>query len=107
MIFKHRAAVLAIVPTVAAGSLLIAAMPASADTLGCATRAEYRTISKGMSKARVASILDTSGKRMSYVVSGSNTAEMRNYRTCLAYSSLVILYSNGRLANKAATWVYV
>jgi hypothetical protein len=85
---------------------LLTATTASADTLGCVARSEYRSVSKGMSKRHVANIFDTAGSRMSIASSGGYTVEIRSYKTCLQFSSVVIAYENGRLSNKSAVWVY-
>ena len=82
------------------------AVPASADTPGCVTRGEYRSVSKGMAKWRVASIFDTRGSRQVYSTSGGYSIEIRNYRTCLPYSVVSIAFENGRLSNKTAVWTY-
>jgi len=84
----------------------LSAGPASADTLGCVARSEYKSVHKGMTKSQVANIFDTSGKRMSYATSGGYSIEIRSYRTCLQFSSVVISYENGHLSNKTAVWVY-
>lgn len=44
-----------------------AAGPASADTPGCVTRAEFRKASKGMKMTRVHDIFDTRGRRVDYL----------------------------------------
>lgn len=80
------------------------AAPAQA-TEGCVTKTEYRSVTKGYSKAKVTRIFDTSGKRLSYATSGGFTAEVRTYKTCQRFSSVSINYSNGHLAAKAAVWV--
>ena len=43
------------------GAVMMTASPASADTPGCVTRAEYDHVSKGMRKVRVHRIFDTRG----------------------------------------------
>jgi hypothetical protein len=45
---------------------LTASQPASADTPGCVTRAEFRNVSEGMSKHRVHRIFDTRGEGSGY-----------------------------------------
>ena len=90
----------------AAATLTVSASPAQADTPGCATKAEFRAIKKGMGMRKVHGILDTKGERLSRVVSSwGATSEMRSYKTCSPYSSVVALYGNGRLENKSAVWV--
>lgn len=104
---RERVACALTTAVVLGGGSILSAVPASADTPGCVSRAEYRSVSKGMGKAKIAAVFDTTGSRMAYVVSGGNNAETRSYRTCLQYSSVIVLFSNGRLSTKAATWVYV
>jgi hypothetical protein len=99
----------------AVGTLVVAATlvtscltvaTASADTIGCVTRSEYRNVHKGMSKSRVANVFDTKGTRMSFATSGGYSFEIRNYNTCSEFSAVSIGFDNGHLSNKTAVWVY-
>ena len=93
-----------------AGSLL--AIPtASADTPGCVTRAEYRKVQKGDTKARVHRIFDTTGHRETIAHSGRYRTEIRSYDTCSPYSAVSIAWdktgtSPWRLSGKSAVWVH-
>ena len=60
-----------------AAPLLVAA-PASADTPGCVSRAEYRQVHSGMTKAWVRSIFDTKG----FFVSGGGGGYVVGYKQC-------------------------
>jgi hypothetical protein len=61
-----------------------AAGPASADTPGCVTRAEFRKASKGMKMTRVHDIFDTRGRRVDYLPgdNGFPAEQVRVYRPC-------------------------
>ncbi len=100
-----RSIATAVVTMVAsAGLVTLTAGAAAADTPGCVTRAEYRNVHKGMTKARVARIFDTAGKRDAFARSGQYTSEIRSYNTCSKYSAVAISYGNGRLDAKSAVW---
>jgi hypothetical protein len=87
------------------GGTAIIAPAAQADTPGCVTRAEYRSVHKGMTKAKIARVFDTAGHRMAFATSGGYTSEIRNYKTCSPYSVVSIGYGNGKLDAKSAVWV--
>jgi hypothetical protein len=64
----------------------VATVPASAsagesDNRPCVTRGEYRQVTNGMTKDRVHSIFDTSGKQL-YINRGQVTNEGREYTVC-------------------------
>jgi hypothetical protein len=90
----------------AAGTLFAAPSPATGDTHGCVTRAEFSRAHNGMTRARVHRILGTAGRRVSFHVDGDQNHEARDYRACRhPRSSLVSLrFNNGRLSGKAAIW---
>lgn len=93
-----------------AGSLLTTA-PASADTEGCVTRAEYRKVHRGDTKARVHRIFDTAGHRDAISSSGGYRSEIRSYHTCSRFSAVSISWEkNGpspwRLSGKSAVWTH-
>jgi hypothetical protein len=93
------------VVVLALGTVTIAAPAQAAGTPGCVTRAEYKAVHKGNSLTRVKAVFGTGGTRMSRVVFGGSSAEIRSYRTCSVYSSVVVSYSDGLVQNKAAVWV--
>ncbi len=92
---------------------LVAASPASAaDTAGCVTKAEFKSVSKGMGIQRVHNIFDTAGKQ-TYYSSGSKyfpAEQWRAYKACVkpTWSSLEVDYKrkNGKwvVTAKYAYW---
>ena len=70
------------------GTLLIApltiASPAAADTPGCVTKAEFKTVKKGWGMARVHRVFDTKGKQVLFI-SGTEyfpAMQSREYKAC-------------------------
>lgn len=61
-----------------------AAGSARADTPGCVTRAEFRSVSKGMRMRRVHRVFDTRGRRVDYVPGGGGypAEQVRVYNPC-------------------------
>ena len=109
MIRLSRAAV-----GVASAALVVSPLafisPAQADTPGCVTRAEYRAVTKGMTKARVHKIFDTDGRRQAISTSGGYAFEIRSYKTCAPYSAVSVGFEKKpggvlRMSNKSAVWV--
>lgn len=95
---------------VAAAGLAVPATSAQADTPGCVTRAEYRSVAKGWKKARVDRRFDTSGHRMAIASSGGYSTSIWNYKTCSQFSAVSIAYDKHgtgpwRLTAKSAVWV--
>jgi outer membrane protein assembly factor BamE (lipoprotein component of BamABCDE complex) len=95
-------------------ALVATLVPASSSqasgTPGCATHAEYKQLRKGMTHARVAHILGTSGKRESYAQSGGYAFEIRSYKACSQFSVVTIGFDKNpggvlKLSNKTAVWV--
>jgi hypothetical protein len=82
----------------------------AADTPGCVTRAEYRSVHAGDRMSRVHRIFDIRGRRMSIATSGGFASQIRSYKTCSQFSSVAIAYDKEpggvwRLAAKSAVWV--
>lgn len=84
-----RNVLLGLVATAAvAAPLVLAAASAQADpgSPGCATRAEYSKVKKGMSPERVARIFGTNGK-VSYSCIGTSVFSLsREYKPCQPYT---------------------
>ena len=98
--------------TIAAATLalvgvpLVGVGPASADTPGCVSKAEYKKATHGMQKAKVHRIFDTSGRQSStYNISGTHY-ETRDYKPCTnpKYGFVGIDYKNGKVDGKYAYW---
>lgn len=90
--------------------LTLPAAPAQADTPGCVTRKEYRSVKKGWTKARVDRRFDTSGNRVAIASSGGFKTSVWSYKTCSRFSAVSVSYdkhgtSPWRLAAKSAVWV--
>ncbi len=83
---------------------------AAADTPGCVTRSEFRAVHNDYSIAHVHRIFDTDGRKIGGAKGGGFASQVRSYRTCRPYSSLVIQYDRSRgtiwrLTAKSAVWV--
>ena len=90
---------------------LVSPASAGTDSPGCVTRAEYRAVSRGMTKTRVHGIFDTAGTRLAISSSGGYAAEVRTYKVCRSpYSAVSISFDKQpggdfKLSAKAAVWV--
>ena len=101
---RKRLGTAATVLALAAGSVLTVAAPASADTPGCVSKSEYRTVKKGWTKTRVHRLFDTRGKQsISYP-----PYEDREYKACTVtygtHGTVSVEYKNGRVDSKYAIW---
>jgi hypothetical protein len=101
--------VLAVAALVVVGATVAAADASAADTPGCVTRGEYRSVHRGDSMSRVHRIFDTE-RRMSIATSGGYASQVRTYRTCSRLSSVAASFSKRpgrawRLDAKSAVWV--
>ncbi len=76
------------------------APPASADTPGCVTRAEYKSVHRHYSQLRVRHIFDTPGK-LSYQ---SGSYKTREYNTCTKYGYVAVSYRHGRVISKTGSF---
>lgn len=79
----------AVVRALIAGSmffatLVVVAGPASADSPGCVTGAEFRRIDKGMTRMRVQRIFDTKGRSL-FRNPGAVHNSARTYRMCVRW----------------------
>lgn len=88
-----------------AGMILVVPLgsvgPAQADTPGCVTKGEFARAKKGMLKARVHRIFDTSGSE-----TGLGDFETRHYDPCAAGGVVQVTYrDNGRLKSKSGNWI--
>ena len=78
---------------------ILASAPAAADTPGCVTAAEYRHVHKGMTRAKVHNIFDTTGKSL-FENPGAVHNSAREYRMCTAWqkatgdSKVQVQYNN-------------
>lgn len=78
-----------------------AAEAAAPAPKGCVTKAEYKKVKNGMTKAKVHKIFGTKGIR----VTNSNGVEGRGYVTCTSRKGGVgVVYSGGKVVSKAAQW---
>jgi len=106
----NKITLLAAASVVAAAGLAVPATSAQADTPGCVTRTEYRSVSRGWTKARVDRRFDTAGHRMAIASSGGYSTSIWNYRTCSQFSAVSISYDKHGsgswvLTAKSAVWV--
>ena len=109
-----RRAILALVTLGAVAVPVTAIAPAANADAGsptCVTRAEYRQVNKGMTKAAVDREFGIHGKRQAGATSGGYRSEVWSYRTCQRYSALAVSFSANpggplRLAAKSAVWAY-
>jgi hypothetical protein len=83
---------------------------AAANTPGCVTRSEYRSVHSGYSIDRVHRIFDTDGRKIGGAKGGGFASQVRSYRTCRPHSSVVIQFDRSRgtiwrVTAKSAVWV--
>ncbi|MEJ7796306.1 MAG: hypothetical protein WKF50_12200 [Nocardioides sp.] len=108
---RSRIAVLAILPSLVTGAVVSTVVPSYADTPGCVTKAEYKSVKKGMKMGKVHGILDTVGHQESKATSGGYVFLIRSYKVCSApYSSVVMGFEKSpgttlKMSNKTAVWV--
>lgn len=85
-----------IVAAALTASTLAVAPPANADTPGCVTRGEYRSVPLNgtWSKAKVSRVFDTAGERLTIQTTQDATYETRRYRSCLnpKYASVEVAF---------------
>ncbi len=95
----------ALVAGVLTSAPLVLANPAwAADTPGCVTRAEFKKVSKGMTKQRVTRIFDNRGKLSSYYAYDGDVYTTREYNPCAKYASIYVDYKNGLVKSKNGYW---
>ena len=78
---------------------------------GCVTRAEYRQVHRGMTKAKVDRKLGTRGHRETGARSGGYRSEIWSYNTCDRWSVVSVAYDGRtnaplKLSAKSAVWAY-
>ena len=95
---------IAAITTGAALVLAPVAIAAPAEAGGCVTGGEFRRAKNGMSKATVATIFGTGGKRSAIARAGGYVSEVRTYNTCSPYGSVAISYMNGRVQAKSGVF---
>lgn len=84
---------------------LTTAAPAAQATPGaCVSRGEFRHVHRGMTRHHVRRIFDTRGRRTHFFQDDGFTAETRRYRGCPHHTAVSVLYFNGRLRTKSASW---
>ncbi len=93
--------------------ITLAVTPANADpgSPTCVTRAEYRQVHKGMTKAAVTREFGIRGHRDAGATSGGYRTEIWSYKTCNRFSAVAISFSSSggaplRLDYKSAVWSY-
>jgi hypothetical protein len=99
--------------SLAAAAVLVPVQTANAATNrspGCVTRAEYRSVHKGWTKARVTKTFGTAGHREAIARSAGYGSEVRSYKTCSTYSAVSVAFDKNpggawRLSAKSAVWV--
>lgn len=90
----------------ALGTTVVVSSPASADTGGCVTKAEFHKIRRDMQRDRVHRIFDTRGRQVSTFWIGGDHYSTRDYRACRhpRWSSVSVDYVNGEVDGKFAYW---
>ncbi len=109
--FRKFIAAAAVAIAMLAGSVTFAPT-ASADTEGCVTRAEFRSVRNGWSADRVHRVFDTNGRQTYFYGGGpySNPSQGRDYRACVQprYSLVSVDYEKRRgvwrVTGKFAYW---
>jgi len=98
--------------TLAVAAVLVPALAVPAHATGspgCITRAEYKKIHKGMTKAKVKQIAGTNGKREAHASAGGYRTEVRSYKTCSRSSAVAVSFSANphkplKVDAKSAVW---
>jgi hypothetical protein len=88
----------------------VAVAPAAADTPGCVTKTEYRSVKKGATLAKVKRVFDTAVRRVAIATSDGYGSQIRNYRACGRFSAVSLSFSKvpggvWRMDAKSAVWV--
>jgi hypothetical protein len=91
-----------LVGTATLATVLTPTSATAADTPGCATRAEFSRIERGMSMPRVVRILDTDGSSTGIVEGPGYDTTGRLYRKCGPLPALASV--SYRRADGARTW---
>lgn len=106
----------AVASAVAAASVVLVGPQASADTPGCVTRAEWRTIymspdgydngpGTGGTRARVHRVFDTSGTRTwFYGDDPTFQAQVRKYRKCSSGGRYSVTYHRYKSSGQWSAW---
>jgi hypothetical protein len=88
--------------TFAAPASIAASQEAAQIGGRCVDQSEFRRARRGMTKAQVARLFDTAGKRDAISSGGGFKFEIRSYKACSRFGAVSIAYNNGRLSNKTA-----
>ena len=72
-----------------------------ANATACVSRAEYRKIRAGMTKAEVKRLTGTRGTWTSATWLGDYYYESRMYKMCVAYSWASVIYIDGEVSSKS------
>jgi hypothetical protein len=99
--------------TVLVSGVVLVGSPAQADTPGCVTKTEFRSVEHGWKKARVHRVFDTRGHQTYYDSGGaySRPEQWREYRACFhpRWSSIEVDYVKRqgvwRVSLKSAFWI--
>jgi hypothetical protein len=86
----------------------VALSPAGVSTLAaaeaggpCATKSEFKKVKRGMSRYRVANILDSDGK----LKFRSGPYMTREYPACARYAFILVDYRRGQVDGKTGAWI--
>ncbi len=89
---------------ICAGLVATSVPAADAAPAGCVSQREFAQVKKGFTKAKVARVFGTNGKREAFSTGGGYTFEIRSYKTCTPYGSVAVGFSNGKLDNKSGVF---
>lgn len=91
--------------TICTGGFAAATTPAAAKgSPGCVTSKEFAKVKKGTSKAKVAKIFETKGKREVISRAGGYVMEVRSYDACTQFGVVSVSFDNGALSAKSAVF---
>lgn len=86
------------------GGVSVAAPTPAAAADGCVAQSEFAKVKKGFSKAKVARVFGTKGKREAISRGYGVTIEIRSYRACTRFGAVSVSFENGRLSAKSAVF---
>lgn len=78
----------------------VTSAPATYAASACVSKAEFKKLKNGMTKAKVKSITGTGGTLVSAAGTGSFRIEIRSYKACTQFGAVSIGYMGGKLNSK-------
>jgi hypothetical protein len=95
----------ALAATAVAGPSLAASSAADAVTTNCVTKAEYKKVTKGMTRAKAQRVMGATPQQ-SFKHPQHPGATFHDYRACGETGLVQLVQKNRKIAGKAASWGY-